>query len=361
MTQSHSKHSPEEIARLQKKHLGPPLDPFDPVKNSSVASVLESMSTQVSFQGRNLGRAFKVWRQALSEKTVLLFGLAGAMVPAGMRKTLVYLIENRLIDVIVSTGANLFHDIHETLGYYHYLGHHQVDDVELCHGKMDRIYDTLVKDKEFAASDEYLAKFASALENRPYSTAEFFNLLGKKLETEKDSRIGILTAAAKAGVPVYCPSVSDSSIGIALVSKFYTNKKPFLFDILRGVSDLGRVVAAAPQSGIVFISGGVPKNFIQQSEITADLMGLGKPGHRYAIQLTTDAPHWGGLSGCTFEEGQSWGKIAAESEKVTVFCDATIALPLLVTGLAEVKAGANRPWKPEFTIGVELGFKFDNS
>ena len=361
---NHSKTQANCITEIQKKYLVYKLKPFEPDNGSSVASVLERMSSQVSFQGRNLGRAFNVWRQALSEKTVLSFGLAGAMVPAGMRKTIVCLIKNRLIDVIVSTGANLFHDTCETLGLPHYLGTPLVNDVELCRGKINRIYDVYTRDTDLNRADEYIAKFAAELENRPYPTAEFFYRLGEKL-SKTTSEEGILTAASQSGVPVYCPSVADSSIGITLVSKFYTDliykqdgKSGFIFDVLSDVSDLGRLVAAAPQSGIIFVSGGVPKNFIQQSEITAELMGLGKPGHKYAIQFTSDAPHWGGLSGCTFEEGQSWGKIASDCKKVIVFCDATIALPLMVTGLAEVKAGAKRPWKPQFKIGREVQFTF---
>lgn len=328
------------------------VEPFEIVDNISIIQVMESMA-KISFQGRNLGRAYQIWKKALQENTTIFFGLAGAMIPAGMRKIIIYLIKNRLIDCLVSTGANIFHDCHEALGYYHYQGTHQVDDTELRQLKLDRIYDTLVSDEEFEVTDNYIADFAKELKHRPYTTREFLYELGKSLVGQKQE--GILSVAAQGKVPIYCPAISDSSIGMALAMDKKPVSERFLFDIIGDVDEPARIALASHQTAVIYLGGGTPKNFIQQIEVTTHLMKYpNRLGHRYAVQLTVDAPHWGGLSGCTFEEAQSWGKIAIDSEKTMVFCDATIGLPLLVSALAESKAYKKRPVIPQFEMGREL-------
>jgi deoxyhypusine synthase len=165
---------------------------------------------------------------------------------------------------------------------------------------------------------------------------------------------GIVTAAARHGVPIYVPAIGDSSYGIAIGSGLNPKAGDFLFHPMKDVRETALIAAQAPCTGIVFVGGGTPKNFTQQTIVTAEYMGIKRPGHKYCIQLTTDAPHWGGLSGCTFEESQSWGKIHFEADKVTVYSDATIALPLLVAGLAEVRAPSFRKRIPRFSFGGDL-------
>jgi len=316
-------------------------------KNSSLSQLLERMGG-ISFQGRNLARAFSIWKEMLQGEVVIFLGLAGAMVPGGMRRVILYLIKNRLIDCLVSTGANLFHDVHETLGRFHWQGEPWVDDKELRKHGIDRIYDTLASEEEFRETDRFIAAFAQGLDfKKSYTTREFLHLLGEEL-IRKGKEEGILTSAAQSGVPVYCPAIADSSIGIALTLLHPKGGNLLTFDLIGDVRELGQMVAQAPATGVIFIGGGVPKNFIQQAEITASVLGWNAQGHRYAIQIITDAPHWGGLSGCTFEEAQSWGKVAQGAKKVTVHCDATIALPLLVTALAQeeelIRSRKERIW-----------------
>lgn len=288
-----------------------------------------------SFQGRNLGRALSIWEQMVQRETTVLFGLAGAMVPAGMRKVVVYLLEKRLIHCLVSTGANLFHDCHESLGRMHYKGSSTADDLRLREQKIDRIYDTLASEKEFRKTDGFIIDFATTLETQKrYTTREFLSRLGQHLAKEVDEE-GILTAAAKGDIPIYCPAIGDSSIGIALAVGDRTGRTRVQFDIIADVVELADLVVKAPSTGVIYVGGGTPKNFIQQAEVTANSLGHEVGGHEYAIQITADAPHWGGLSGCTFSEAQSWGKISPQAKKISVHCDATIALPLLVSGLAE--------------------------
>ncbi|MFC1717084.1 deoxyhypusine synthase family protein, partial [Candidatus Poribacteria bacterium] len=197
------------------------------------------------------------------------------------------------------------------------------------------IYDTFASEEEFRQTDEYIAQFAAGLEQtRPYSTREFLNLLGKSLSVD-GSQKGILSAAFEAGVPVYCPAIGDSSIGIAVAYGRNKGENSLNFDIIADVLETAEMVIKSESTGVIYLGGGTPKNFIQQTEVTASIMGADIPGHKYAIQVITDPPHWGGLSGCTFAEAQSWGKVATDAMSATVYCDATIAFPMMVAALGE--------------------------
>ncbi|MDI9642350.1 MAG: deoxyhypusine synthase [Archaeoglobaceae archaeon] len=320
------------------------------VNNKTFADLLHSMS-KTGFQGRRLGIAFEVWLEMLKEERItILMGLAGAMVPAGMRKIISWMIRNRFIDVLVSTGANLFHDIHEALGFKHYLGSDAVNDEELYREGIDRIYDVFAHEKEFNKIDFLLSEIFAEHEGI-YSSREIIEKIAEKIRknAKEDS---IVISAYEEGVPVFCPAIADSSIGIgaSLANKRCT------VDTIKDVEELTEIVAKSEKTGVVYIGGGVPKNFIQQTEVVARLKGYEVDGHDYAIQLTTDSPYFGGLSGCTFEEGISWGKINQKSRKVQVFVDATIALPILAHGLI----GAKRKDYPIFSFGEGVKVRFSN-
>jgi len=328
-----------------------PVLPFE-VGSLSVAEYLRRCR-DISFQARSLGQAFQIWQKALKDDTTIFMGLAGAMTPAGLRKVIVYLIENRLIDVLVTTGANVFHDVHETLGRKHFKCNPQTDDKYLRKYYLDRIYDTLGREGDYGIVDRLVADFAASLPDRPHTTREWFHAFGRHLDPMRKEE-GIVTAAARHGVAIYAPAIGDSSYGIAIASGINRKSPEFLFHPVKDVRETARIAAEAPATGIVFIGGGTPKNFTQQTMVTAEYMGSKRAGHRYCVQITTDAPHWGGLSGCTFEESQSWGKIHFDAEKVAVYCDATIELPLLASGLAEVGAHRWRRTLPQFTFGEDL-------
>ncbi len=309
------------------------MDPFSIEKNAPLTDVLSRMG-RISFQGRNLSLSYDIWKDMLQDEVTILFGLAGAMVPAGMRRIVAYLIEHRLVDGIVSTGANLFHDIHETLGQRHWMGQAHMDDGILKDLGIDRIYDTFAVEEEFYRDDTFVGDFAATLDlSRSYSTHAFLYLLGRHLGKVGKEK-GILTQAAEHGVPVFCPAIGDSSIGIALA--ILSDKKGSHLDLdpVADVLDSTRMIMSAVNTGVIYVGGGTPKNFIQQTEVTATYLGGEVSGHKYAVQFTADAPHWGGLSGCTFEEAQSWGKIQKKARMVSVHVDATIALPLVVSALS---------------------------
>lgn len=327
-----------------------PIAPFEVKTGQSVADCLRRMES-ISFQGRSLASAFRIWAEMLEDEATIIMGLSGAMVPAGMRKIITYLIDHRLIDCLVSTGANLFHDCHEILGKSHFKGDPNFDDVTLFDHRIDKIYDTFASEEEFRDTDRYIADFAKGLDpKRSYTTREFLNRLGMRLAQE-GTREGILTAAAQARVPIYCPAIGDSSIGIALTTLTSTSGVRFQFDVIGDVEELTNIVVNSKKTGVIYIGGGTPKNFIQQTEVTASILGREVTGHDYAVQIIVDAPHWGGLSGCTFEEAQSWGKISKSARKVTVYCDATIALPIVITALAEKERDIRR--------GISVSFQMD--
>jgi deoxyhypusine synthase len=315
-------------------YLKEPVEPFQVDSNAAISDILRRMG-KISFQGRNFSMAYQIWETMLQDEITIFMGLAGAMVPAGMRNILVYVIEHRLIDCLVSTGANLFHDIHETLGRHHWLGHPLADDKKLKDAGIDRIYDTFASEEEFFIADRFIADFGKTLSaTHPYSTKEFLFLLGKHLSGFKKEE-GILTSAASNDVPIFCPALGDSSIGIALSMLAEKEGLHIQFDPIEDVSASARMVMNSNKTGVIYIGGGTPKNFIQQTEVTAHYLGGDVAGHTYAVQFTADAPHWGGLSGCTFEEAQSWGKIQKKAQVVSVHIDATIALPLIVSALSQ--------------------------
>ena len=342
------------MKRSKEEILSHPTLPFPIDEQKSASAILEKMAG-TAFQGRELGRAFQVWKQMLADpECTILMGLSGAMVPAGMRRLVVYMIENRLIDVLASTGANFFHDIHETKGFYHYQGSADMDDEELGDHMVDRMYDVLADEVRFREHDLWIGSFASRLDqSRPYTTREFLYLLGK--EILKDSKEpGIVATAAKAKVPLFCPAIGDSSIGIGVAESRHRGENRLMFDMMGDVLEITNVVADSRATGVIYFGGGTPKNYVQQTEVIAILMNKDKTGHRYGVQVVTDAPHWGGLSGCTFEESQSWGKLAKGAPMVNCYCDSTIAMPLLVTALSEQTELLQQRKPPRFDMGPVL-------
>jgi deoxyhypusine synthase len=295
-----------------------------------------------AFQARNLGVATDIWEAMLRDQATVFFGLAGAMVPAGMRPLIVYLIENRLIDVIVSTGANLYHDVYESLGFDHAQGDVNGDDTRLASLRVVRFYDVLAPEHEFARGERFCTEFSLTLdEGRTYTTREYFELLGKAMAPVA-KHDGILTAAAKHGVPIFCPAFGDSVHGLAVAEGRLRTGRRIVFDIVGDVLEMVHVAMTANKSAVIYVGGGTPKNFIQQCGVAGYLFGRDPIGHSYGIQITMDQPQWGGLSGCTFEEAVSWRKIAPEARFVTVNVEATVALPLIVSSLAEKKAHQGR-------------------
>jgi deoxyhypusine synthase len=325
--------------------------PFEVREKTTAAGLIQGMMG-TSFQARNLASGARIWKRMLEDEVTIFLGLAGAMVPAGMRNVIRYMIENRMVDVIVSTGANMFHDVYETLGKPHWQTSPDADDVELGRRRINRFYDILAPETDFADAEEFVVAFAQTLEQeRSYTTREYFSRIGQALIPMAQEE-GILTAAAKAGVPIYSPAIGDSVHGLAIATGRVRSGHRLMFDVIGDVLETSHIALASKGTGVIYIGGGTPKNFIQQAEVAAYIYSRELPGHKYGIQITMDQPQWGGLSGCTFEEAQSWRKIAPDADFVTANVEATVALPLIVSALAEEMGDTLKSRKlPELDFG----------
>ena len=307
-----------------------PTQPVEP--QAEVGALLKGMSF-TGFQGRRLGESVEAWTSMIEDPDcTILLGLSGAMIPAGMQNCLIELVKHRYLDVIVSTGANIFHDICEHFGIHHYLGHHHADDGELFARGIDRIYDVFAYEEQFRSIDLKIAEFAETISPFSCSSAQFIRLFGEWMMKQHPERTSVLSTCIRKQVPVFIPALCDSSIGIGLLVARRKGVGAHV-DQIADVDEIAKIVEGSKKTGVVYIGGGVPKNFIQQTQVIADMYNAGLGGHAYAIQYTTDAPHWGGLSGCTFEEAISWGKASVHTKRVQCFVDATIALPLVTSAL----------------------------
>jgi deoxyhypusine synthase len=320
------------------------------VKHKSVSQLLAEMS-KTAFQGRKLGEAVEVWEGMLKEKALtIIMGFSGSMSTAGQWKVVNWLIENRYIDVLVSTGANVSEDIVDAMGLGYWQGTHNANDEELLKADINRYYDVYGRETDYREMELLMTEGLMTLKKGyPYTSAELLHLFGKYL-----GRKGvkcIVAAAAENNVPVFCPAITDSAYGEAfLMAK--NEGHPIVLDQVREFDQFVGIGERTEDVGVIYIGGGVPKDFTQLLAISVSpkTKDEGVPGrkgflrkglkeyyypHRYAIQITTDSPQWGGLSGCTLEEAISWGKINETGKRVVCYCDATIALPLITHALNE--------------------------
>jgi deoxyhypusine synthase len=320
------------MPKKQSRFLHTPIEPFVVGGGLSADEVLSRME-RISFQGRNLATARRVWQRMLGDDVTIFMGMAGALSAGGLRLIVAHLIANRYVDCLVSTGANLYHDLHETRGRRHYIGSPRENDADLAEARIDRVYDTYADEEEFIDNDNWIASFAATLESRPYTTREFLHALGGHL-WKTTGQDGILTAAYRANVPIFCPAIADSSIGMGLSQARQQDPRKAQIDVIGDITESANIVIRRPRTASVVLGGGTPKNFINQASVQAEFYCPEVEGHRYALQIVTDVPHFGGASGSSLEEAQSWGKLTTDAERVTVQADATLALPLLVCALA---------------------------
>ncbi len=270
------------------------------------------------FGAGRLYEASDIYREMLEDKECTkFFGLAGAMVPAGMRLIISDLIRARAIDILVITGANLVHDIIESMGLHHYKGTETADDVMLKQNSVNRIFDVFLPELHFIEFEQKMQSIFAEIHDS-LSITELLRHIGKKLN-DRDS---ILKSAYDMGIPVYCPAIQDSIIG--LQAWLYKQTKLLNVDAFADMRGLIDRCYESKRAGAVIIGGGVPKNFILQSMLVTP------KSFDYAIQLTMDRPETGGLSGATLDEARSWGKIGENARSVTVYSDATITLPIIV-------------------------------
>jgi deoxyhypusine synthase len=312
---------------------GQPILPQRLRPDMTVAELVDS-----AFQAYNSARLNEACRlyaeQMLDPSQDVTIGLtmAGALTPAGLGGSILTLMEYGFVDFIISTGANLYHDIHHALAYSLHRGTFALDDTELQREGVIRIYDILFKDSVLLDTDAFLREAFKSFPDRPMSTSELHYLIGKRLlEVGVKPEYSILAQAAAWNVPIYTSSPGDSSIGMN-VARHALDGSRLTLDPMLDVNETTAIVLNATKNGVIILGGGSPKNFYLQTQPQLwEVLGINKGGHDYFIQITSDAPHWGGLSGATPSEAVSWGKIKPDQlrDTVVVYGDSTIALPIL--------------------------------
>ncbi len=316
----------------KKEYLSKEIKHIDIKKYNTVAMV-EDFSN-MAFQARNLARAAKIYDQMLADKDCsVILCLAGSLFSAGLKDVVVDMVENNMVDAIVSTGAIMVdQDFFEALGFKHYKGTPMVDDNDLRVKHIDRIYDTYIDEDELRICDMTTAKIADSLEPKPYSSREFIFEMGKYLEKNGGpKRTSVVYSAYKHGVPIFVPAFSDCSAGFGLLyHQWHNPKKHVSLDSAKDFLELTKVKLEAKETGILMIGGGVPKNFTQDTVVATDILGKEAPMHKYAIQLTVADERDGALSGSTLKEANSWGKVDQGNEQM-VYCEATIGMPIMAS------------------------------
>ncbi len=320
---------------------GPQIIPRRVHPDMTVAELIDQQ-----FQAYNAARLSEAARlyagEMLAPGNYVTIGLtmAGALTPAGLGGCLITLMENGFIDFIISTGAKLYHDMHHALAMTLHRGDFRLDDTLLQEEGVIRIYDILFADQVLLDTDAFVRECLKSLPNRPISTSQLHYHLGMQLlKAGVNPEYSVLAQAARWNVPIYTSSPGDSSIGMN-VARHALEGNALTLDPLADVNETTAIVLAAARNGVIILGGGSPKNFYLQTQPQLwEVLGINKGGHDYFIQITTDAPHWGGLSGATPSEAVSWGKIKPEqlNSTVVVYSDSTIALPLL-TAYAMSKA-----------------------
>jgi len=325
---------PGSIRTRRREFLKKTVRSVDVTKVRGLGNLLQQFQT-TSIQARNLGRCLEVWENALTDpkRPTILLGLSGPLIAAGLRKVLRDLVDWGVVDVVVSTGAVLYQDLYQSIGGRHWIGTPAADDVRLRDLYLDRIYDTYVDELKFEDTDREIGRITEAFPRRPASSREFLGFLGARFPDPAS----ILATAARRGIPVFSPALIDSSIGIGLTLYYQANRgreDRFILDAVRDNYELVQILSQSPRTAVVYIGGGTPKNWINDGIVMANYaFGREGEGHYYALQITTDVPHWGGLSGSTLDEAQSWGKISRSATRAMAHVDASIGLPLLAGAL----------------------------
>ncbi len=309
------------------------------IKKHDPRPILEGMSC-MAFQARNLYRACIIYEKMLKDKdSTNILCLSGSLVSAGLKQVIIDMILNNMVDVIVSTGANIVdQDFYEALGFKHYIGTPFVDDNLLRTLHIDRIYDTFIDEDQLRICDNTITEIANSLiPSPPYSSREFIMEMGRYLldNDRLPKSDSIVLAAYNKKIPIFVPAFSDSSAGFGLIKHQYhednnsTTGPPLSIDSAKDFLELTKIKIASKETGILIIGGGVPKNFAQDVVVAADILGHTVPMHKYAVQLTVADERDGALSGSTLKEACSWGKVHSTYEQM-VYGEATITFPLLI-------------------------------
>ena len=320
-----------KIGHNKKKLLNSPVEHID-IKSFDARKIIDGMG-KMSFTSRDTARAAGIYNEMLADKDCSIFlTLAGSTSAGGCMNLYTDLVKNNMVDAIVSTGASIIDmDFFEALGFKHYQGSQFQDDTELRNNYIDRIYDTYIDEEELQACDKKICDIANTLEPRSYTSREFIEELGKYLKDNGKKKGSLIETAYDNNVPIFCPAFTDSSAGFGLVMHQEQNpEKHLTIDSIREFRELTEIKIQSKQSGLLMIGGGVPKNFIQDTVVCAELLGEKVDMHKYAIQITVADTRDGACSSSTLKEASSWGKVDITKEQM-VFAEATSVLPLIAS------------------------------
>mgnify|MGYP006165004019 FL=1 len=299
---------------------------------------------KMSFTSRDTANAAKIYNEMLTDKDCAIFlTIAGSTSAAGCMNLYSDLIKYNMVDAIVATGASIIDmDFFEALGFKHYQGSQFQDDTVLRANYIDRIYDTYINEDELQACDKIIFDIANTLEHRSYTSREFIKEIGKYLKKNAKKKNSLIEMAYDHNVPIFCPAFTDSSAGFGLVMHQEKNPKSHMtIDSIREFRELTEIKLRSKQSGLLMIGGGVPKNFVQDTVVCAELLGKKSEMHKYAIQITVADTRDGACSSSTLKEASSWGKVSVTKEQM-VFAEATSVLPLIVSDAYHRKNWKNR-------------------
>ena len=318
----------------------------NPIKHIDITSfdsrdIISSMRN-MSFVSRETGNATEIFNQMLKDKNCTIFlTLAGSTSAAGCMKIYSDMVKYNMVDAIVATGASIIDmDFFEALGFKHYQGSQFQDDEVLRKNYIDRIYDTYIDEDELQFCDKTICEIADKLQPKSYTSREFIFEIGKYLKNNSKKSGSLIETAYDYNVPIFCPAFTDSSAGFGLVMHQEKNPtKHITIDSIREFRELTEIKIKSKNSGLFMIGGGVPKNFIQDTVICAELLGKKVDMHKYAIQITVADSRDGACSSSTLKEASSWGKVNTTKEQM-VFAEATSVLPLIVSD-----AYHNGEWK----------------
>jgi deoxyhypusine synthase len=283
-------------------------------KDMKVSELIKEMEN-AGFGAKKIAEAKEIIEKMFNDKDCKIFlGIAGAMVPAGMKEIILDMLDR--VDVFVTTGANLTHDLIESLGERHYQGNGMEDDKTLNEQGIDRIYNVLMKNEVYEKLEDFFKQNFDKLK-KCENILQFLWKLGELVPGK-----GILKKCFEKKIPIFCPGIADSGIGLMVWGRIAEGKEKTNIDVFSDLKEIIDISWTAKKTGVIYLGGGVPKNFIQQT------LQFSK-GADYGVQITTDRMEPGGSSGAPLKEGISWGKMKKDAFFVDVFCDVTIALPLI--------------------------------
>ena len=324
------KNSPK-IGHNKKSLLNKTVEHID-ITSFDARKIIDSMK-KMSFTSRDTANAAGIFNEMISDKNCSIFlTLAGSTSAAGCMNLYTDLVKYNMVDAIVATGASIIDmDFFEALGFKHYQGSQFQDDTELRNNYIDRIYDTYIDEEELQTCDKTICDIANSLKPKAYTSREFIREIGKYLKTNAKKKNSLIETAYDNNVPIFCPAFTDSSAGFGLVMHQEQNPTSHItIDSIREFRELTEIKLQSKQSGLLMIGGGVPKNFVQDTVVCAELLGKKVDMHKYAVQITVADTRDGACSSSTLKEASSWGKVDITKEQM-VFAEATSVLPLIAS------------------------------